>query len=71
MPISPKALEPPKRRRTPGAISFNRAATAMLGVALALIHRPHRTVSTAGRGSGRLAPAARKHDDKVLVGAGR
>ncbi|SEE35639.1 phosphatase PAP2 family protein [Streptomyces sp. KS_5] len=43
-------------------------ATAMLGVALALIHRPHRTVSTAGRGSIRLAPVA---EDKILVRAGR
>jgi hypothetical protein len=42
-------------------------ATAMLGAALALIHRPQRTVSTAGRGGERLAPA----DEKVLVGAGR
>ncbi|MGY6026939.1 phosphatase PAP2 family protein [Streptomyces spinosirectus] len=51
-------------------------ATAMLGIALALVHRPHRTVSTAGRGSGRLAPAAgnpaaESTGDKVLVGAGR
>ncbi|MGW1748804.1 phosphatase PAP2 family protein [Streptomyces sp. NPDC002092] len=44
-------------------------ATAMLGAALALIHRPHRTVTTAGRGSENLpAPVA---DDHVLVGAGR
>jgi hypothetical protein len=42
-------------------------ATAMLGGALALIHRPQRTVSTAGRSSERLAPA----EEKVLVGAGR
>jgi hypothetical protein len=42
-------------------------ATAMLGGALALIHRPQRTVSTAGRGSEQLAPA----EEKVLVGAGR
>ena len=44
-------------------------ATAMLGGALALIRRPHRTVTTAGRGSEKLAaPVA---DDHVLVGAGR
>jgi hypothetical protein len=56
------------------------AATAMLGLALALIHRPHRTAGTAGRGSGKPAPAdenaanaanAANADDKVLVGAGR
>jgi hypothetical protein len=40
----------------------------MLGAALALIHRPHRTVTTAGRGSEQLAPVA---EDNVLVGAGR
>jgi hypothetical protein len=43
-------------------------ATAMLAAALALIPRPHRTVSTAGRGSEKLAPVA---DNHVLVGAGR
>jgi hypothetical protein len=44
-------------------------AAAMLGVALALIHPPHRTVSTAGRGSRRLAQVG--GENKVLVGAGR
>ncbi|MCI3270883.1 phosphatase PAP2 family protein [Streptomyces cylindrosporus] len=44
-------------------------ATAMLGAALALIHRPHRTVSTAGRAGERLTPVA--EDANVLVGAGR
>jgi hypothetical protein len=42
-------------------------ATAMLGVALALIHRPRRTATTAGRAQESLAPA----EEKVLVGAGR
>jgi hypothetical protein len=42
-------------------------ATAMLGVALALIHRPQRTATTAGRAQESLAPA----EEKVLVGAGR
>jgi hypothetical protein len=41
-------------------------ATAMLGVTLAVIHPPHRTVTTAGRGAGRLAPR-----ETVLAGAGR
>ncbi|MFF4799461.1 phosphatase PAP2 family protein [Streptomyces sp. NPDC001351] len=44
-------------------------ATAMLGATLALTHRPHRTVTTAGRGSAKLA--APVSDDHVLVGAGR
>jgi hypothetical protein len=56
-------------------------ATAMLGAALALVRpqtssggtpislrSPHRTVTTAGRSSEQLVPAA---DDHVLVGAGR
>ncbi|KOG29228.1 phosphatase PAP2 family protein [Streptomyces resistomycificus] len=42
-------------------------AGAMLGVALAVIHPPHRTATTAGRGQETLAPA----DEQVLVGAGR
>jgi hypothetical protein len=42
------------------------AAAAMLGVTLAVIHPPHRTVTTAGRGTGRLAPR-----ETVLAGAGR
>ncbi|MEU8972236.1 phosphatase PAP2 family protein [Streptomyces monashensis] len=41
-------------------------ATAMLGTALAVIHPPRRTATTAGRGTDRLAPEA-----PVLVGAGR
>ncbi|WP_105971307.1 phosphatase PAP2 family protein [Streptomyces geranii] len=40
-------------------------ASALLGIALAVVHLPHRTESTAGQGS-RLAPA----DEPVLVGAG-
>ncbi|MCH5670646.1 phosphatase PAP2 family protein [Streptomyces gilvus] len=43
-------------------------ATAMLGAALALVPRPHRTTTTAGRGTEQLAPVA---EDNVLVGAGR
>jgi hypothetical protein len=49
-------------------------ATAMLGVALALIPRPHDTVATARRGGGKPAPAAAgsgEADSKVLAGAGR
>ncbi|MGM9469138.1 phosphatase PAP2 family protein [Streptomyces murinus] len=43
------------------------AATAMLGIALALLRPPHRTtVTTAGRGTGRIVPRQR-----VLAGAGR
>lgn len=41
-------------------------ATAMLGVALALIHPPHRTAVTAERGTRTLVP-----DEPVLVGAAR
>ncbi|MFR0356015.1 phosphatase PAP2 family protein [Streptomyces sediminimaris] len=52
-------------------------ATAMLGAALALFHRPHRTAGTAAGGSGRAAPAAddadadADADGKALTGAGR
>lgn len=42
-------------------------AAALLGVALAVIHAPRRTVTTAGRG----APALVAAEEKVLVGAGR
>ncbi|MBT2417789.1 inositol phosphorylceramide synthase [Streptomyces sp. ISL-22] len=45
-------------------------ATAMLALALAAIHLPHRTVTTAGRGAGTLVPAARD-EDAAPVGAGR
>ncbi|MEU1162907.1 phosphatase PAP2 family protein [Streptomyces sp. NPDC005921] len=41
-------------------------ATAMLGAALALTHPPHRTATTAGRGTRTLVP-----DEPVLAGAGR
>jgi hypothetical protein len=41
-------------------------ATAMLGATLAVIPSPHRTSTTAGRGTRRLAPK-----ETVLVGAGR
>ncbi|MEU6528794.1 phosphatase PAP2 family protein [Streptomyces sp. NPDC046928] len=51
------------------------AATALLGLALALLPRPGRTATTAGRGAGRLLPAPRRGEaagrDAVLVGAGR
>lgn len=43
------------------------AATALLGLALAVIHLPLRTATTAGRAADKLVPA----DDRVLVGAGR
>ncbi|MEU6665101.1 phosphatase PAP2 family protein [Streptomyces sp. NPDC046727] len=41
-------------------------ATAMLALALALIHPPRRTATTAGRGTGRLGTP-----EPVLAGAGR
>ncbi|WP_405534499.1 phosphatase PAP2 family protein [Streptomyces sp. NBC_00075] len=42
-------------------------ASVLLGIALAVVHLPHRTESTAGQGQGsRLAPA----DEPALVGAG-
>jgi hypothetical protein len=41
-------------------------AAAMLGIALALIHPPQRTATTAGRSRPRLAV-----EEPVLVGAGR
>ncbi|MGW5463709.1 phosphatase PAP2 family protein [Streptomyces sp. NPDC003996] len=41
-------------------------ATAMLGIALAMIHPPHRTAGPVGRGAGRLAAR-----EPVLAGAGR
>jgi len=43
-------------------------AAAMLGIALAVIHVPHRTATTAGRVQESPAPAEEKN---VLVGAGR
>lgn len=44
-------------------------AAALLGLALAVIHVPHRTMPTAGRAWGSLVPAQR--DEQALVGAGR
>ncbi|MFJ3617095.1 phosphatase PAP2 family protein [Streptomyces iakyrus] len=44
-------------------------ATALLGLALAVIHLPGRTRTTAGRARGGLVPAQR--DEQALVGAGR
>ncbi|MFF0157117.1 phosphatase PAP2 family protein [Streptomyces sp. NPDC005263] len=43
------------------------AAGALLALALAVIHLPHRTATTAGRAHRTLVPA----DENVLVGAGR
>jgi hypothetical protein len=43
------------------------AATALLGIALAVIHPPHRTATTAGRAQDTLVPA----EKPVLVGAAR
>ncbi|MGN9757651.1 phosphatase PAP2 family protein [Streptomyces sp. SD31] len=45
-------------------------ATAMLGIALAVIPVPQRTTTTAGRGADKLVPAARD-EEAALVGAGR
>ncbi|MEW2246199.1 phosphatase PAP2 family protein [Streptomyces sp. NPDC006975] len=42
-------------------------ATALLGVTLAVIHPPHRSRTTAGRGSEKLLPV----DERELVGAAR
>ncbi|WP_033307667.1 phosphatase PAP2 family protein [Streptomyces iakyrus] len=44
-------------------------AAALLGLALAVIHLPDRTATTAGRAQGGLVPAQR--DERALVGAGR
>ncbi|MGC0354280.1 hypothetical protein RKD25_001569 [Streptomyces sp. SAI-124] len=44
-------------------------ATALLGIALAVVHLPHRTATTAGRAQQKLAPA--ESEENVLVGAGR
>ncbi|MEV0640761.1 phosphatase PAP2 family protein [Streptomyces sp. NPDC050619] len=49
------------------------AAGALLGLALAVIHLPHRTVTTAGRAQEKLIPAAGPAEpvEPALVGAGR
>ncbi|GAA2228778.1 phosphatase PAP2 family protein [Streptomyces indiaensis] len=44
-------------------------AAALLGLALAVLHLPHRTASTAGRARSGLVPAQR--DERALAGAGR
>jgi hypothetical protein len=44
-------------------------ATALLGIALAVIDLPHRTATTAGRAQEKLAPV--EAEENVLVGAGR
>ncbi|MFD6169290.1 phosphatase PAP2 family protein [Streptomyces coeruleorubidus] len=46
-------------------------ATALLGLALAAIHLPHRTATTAGRAQERLVPAQARTEEHVLAGAGR
>ncbi|WP_328875049.1 phosphatase PAP2 family protein [Streptomyces sp. NBC_00287] len=46
-------------------------AAALLGLALAVIHLPHRTRTTAGRGTERLVPAEVPVEEPTLVGAGR
>ncbi|MGV9452026.1 phosphatase PAP2 family protein [Streptomyces sp. NPDC003635] len=54
-------------------------AAALLGLALAVIHLPHRTRTTAGRGSGHLVPTEARTEvptealsgEPTLVGAGR
>ncbi|MFF4781237.1 phosphatase PAP2 family protein [Streptomyces griseorubiginosus] len=45
-------------------------AAALLGIALAVLHAPQRTASTAGRAREKLAPATSEKKN-VLVGAGR
>ncbi|MDQ0994094.1 phosphatase PAP2 family protein [Streptomyces sp. V3I7] len=45
------------------------AATAMLGTALAVVHGPHRTASTAGRATRTLVPG--EQVEQVLAGVGR
>ncbi|MFJ4974296.1 phosphatase PAP2 family protein [Streptomyces coeruleorubidus] len=55
------------------------AATALLGLALAAVHLPHRTVTTASRAQGRLVPAQAqvqaqtqvRAEEQALAGAGR
>ncbi|MET9685311.1 phosphatase PAP2 family protein [Streptomyces coeruleorubidus] len=50
-------------------------ATGLLGLALAAIHLPHRTVTTAGRAQGMLVPvqpqAQARAEEQALAGAGR
>ncbi|MEU4485246.1 phosphatase PAP2 family protein [Streptomyces purpurascens] len=46
-------------------------ATALLGLALAVVHAPHRTATTAGRAQGRLVPAQARSEEQALAGAGR
>ncbi|MEU0342602.1 phosphatase PAP2 family protein [Streptomyces bobili] len=47
-------------------------ASALLGVALVVIHAPRRRVTTAGRAAPALVPAEEKvAEEQVLVGAGR
>ncbi|MEU2908583.1 phosphatase PAP2 family protein [Streptomyces massasporeus] len=44
-------------------------AAALIGLALAFVHLPHRSASTAEHAQGSLVPAQR--DERALVGAGR
>ncbi|MGW2383896.1 phosphatase PAP2 family protein [Streptomyces sp. NPDC001658] len=46
-------------------------AAAVLGLALAVIHLPRRTATTAGRVREKAAPTGEQADEQVLVGAGR
>ncbi|MGW0861699.1 phosphatase PAP2 family protein [Streptomyces sp. NPDC002611] len=46
-------------------------ATALLGLALAVVHVPHRTATTAGRAQGGLVPAQGRTEEQALAGAGR
>jgi hypothetical protein len=50
-------------------------AGAMLGLALTVIHLPHRTATTAGRATEELTPPKEEREEQqeegVLVGAGR
>ncbi|WAZ25315.1 phosphatase PAP2 family protein [Streptomyces cinnabarinus] len=46
-------------------------AGVLLALALAVIHLPHRTRTTAGRGTEHLVPAEVPVDEPTLVGAGR
>ncbi|MGX1567298.1 phosphatase PAP2 family protein [Streptomyces sp. NPDC055506] len=46
-------------------------ATALLGLALAVVQAPHRTATTAGRAQGKLVPAQARSEEQALAGAGR
>ncbi|WP_328345868.1 phosphatase PAP2 family protein [Streptomyces violaceus] len=46
-------------------------ATALLGLALAVVGLPYRTATTAGRAHGTLVPAQGRTEEQALAGAGR